>query len=128
LIAVALPRGEALLVALLAVASAGAAYVPLDPRYPADRLRHMLDDSRPLLLVTDRTHPWGGNLPLLTVAPDGTVPGAEAEAAGRAGGGEPEAAGRAGGGEREGDGPVPSEAAHPGDPAYVIYTSGSTGR
>ncbi|SCE55133.1 AMP-binding enzyme [Streptomyces sp. Termitarium-T10T-6] len=117
LIAVALPRGEALLVALLAVASAGAAYVPLDPRYPADRLRHMLDDSRPLLLVTDRAHPWGGGLPLLTVAPDGTVPGSE-----------PEAPGRAGGGDREVDGRVPSEAAHPGDPAYVMYTSGSTGR
>uniref|UniRef100_UPI00117E6F35 non-ribosomal peptide synthetase n=1 Tax=Streptomyces sp. ms184 TaxID=1827974 RepID=UPI00117E6F35 len=128
LIAVALPRGEALLVALLAVASAGAAYVPLDPRYPADRLRHMLADSRPLLLVTDRAHPWGGGLPLLTVAPDGTVPGAEPEAAGRAGGGEPEAVGRVAGAEPEDTGPVPSEAAHPGDPAYVIYTSGSTGR
>ncbi|TYR37208.1 AMP-binding protein, partial [Streptomyces parvus] len=93
LIAVALPRCEALLVALLAVASAGAAYVPLDPRYPADRLRHMLEDSRPLLLVTDRAHPWGGNLPLLTVAPDGTVPGSEPEAPGRAGGGEHKAAG-----------------------------------
>ncbi|MFB7297189.1 amino acid adenylation domain-containing protein [Streptomyces rubiginosohelvolus] len=127
LIAVALPRGEALLVALLAVASAGAAYVPLDPRYPADRLRHMLADSRPLLLVTDRAHPWGGGLPQLTVAPDGTVPGAEPEAAGRAGG-EPEAVGRVAGAEPEDAGPVPSEAAHPGDPAYVIYTSGSTGR
>ncbi|MFK0132134.1 amino acid adenylation domain-containing protein [Streptomyces rubiginosohelvolus] len=128
LIAVALPRGEALLVALLAVASAGAAYVPLDPRYPADRLRHMLADSRPLLLVTDRAHPWGGGLPLLTVAPDGTVPGTEPEAAGEAGGGEPEAVGRVAGAEPEDAGPVPSEAAHPGDPAYVIYTSGSTGR
>ncbi|MFJ2852383.1 amino acid adenylation domain-containing protein [Streptomyces rubiginosohelvolus] len=128
LIAVALPRGEALLVALLAVASSGAAYVPLDPRYPADRLRHMLADSRPLLLLTDRAHPWGGGLPLLTVAPDGTVPGAEPEAAGEAGGGEPEAAGRVAGAEPEDAGPAPSEAAHPGDPAYVIYTSGSTGR
>ncbi|MEV7463440.1 amino acid adenylation domain-containing protein [Streptomyces rubiginosohelvolus] len=128
LIAVALPRGEALLVALLAVASAGAAYVPLDPRYPADRLRHMLADGRPLLLVTDRAHPWGGGLPLLTVAPDGTVLGAEPGAVGEAGGGEPEAAGRVAGAEPEDAGPAPSEAAHPGDPAYVIYTSGSTGR
>ncbi|WP_405465984.1 amino acid adenylation domain-containing protein [Streptomyces anulatus] len=80
LIAVALPRSEALLVALLAVASAGAAYVPLDPRYPADRLRHMLADSRPLLLVTDRAHPWGADLPRLTVALDGTLPDAGAGA------------------------------------------------
>ncbi|MFJ6513260.1 amino acid adenylation domain-containing protein [Streptomyces sp. NPDC091406] len=109
LIAVALPRGEALLVALLAVASAGAAYVPLDPRYPADRLRHMLADSRPLLLVTDRAHTWGAGLQLLTVGPDGTVP--EADGAGGVGA----------------DTTVPSQDAHPGDPAYVIYTSGSTG-
>ncbi|MFI1572533.1 amino acid adenylation domain-containing protein [Streptomyces anulatus] len=80
LIAVALPRSEALLVALLAVASAGAAYVPLDPRYPADRLRHMLADSRPLLLVTDRAHPWGADLPRLTVALDGTLPASDSDA------------------------------------------------
>ncbi|WP_098026280.1 non-ribosomal peptide synthetase [Streptomyces sp. st115] len=111
LIAVALPRGEALLVALLAVAAAGAAYVPLDPRYPADRLRHMLADSRPLLLLTDQDHSWGVDLPLLTVAPDGTVPGAETDVA-------PGVAA---------DAPVPTAEAGPGDPAYVIHTSGSTG-
>ncbi|MFJ6608718.1 amino acid adenylation domain-containing protein [Streptomyces sp. NPDC091289] len=114
LIAVALPRGEALLVALLAVAQAGAAYVPLDPRYPADRLRHMLTDSRPLLLVTDRDHPWATDLPLLTIAPDGTVPDAGAGADRETG--------------AEAGGPVPPADAHPADPAYVIYTSGSTGR
>ncbi|OCC12470.1 non-ribosomal peptide synthetase [Streptomyces sp. PTY087I2] len=126
LIAVALPRGEALLVALLAVASAGAAYVPLDPRYPADRLRYMLADSRPLLLVTDRAHPWGGGLPLLTVAPDGTVGGGGPEADDSARGAE--GVGSAPGAETEADGPAASGQAHPGDPAYVIYTSGSTGR
>ncbi|MFL0028085.1 amino acid adenylation domain-containing protein [Streptomyces sp. NBUL23] len=122
LIAVALPRGEALLVALLAVASAGAAYVPLDPRYPADRLRHMLADSRPLLLVTDRAHPWGADLPRLTVALDGTLPdatpGAGTESLSAPADGVPA------GPPRSGD---PADR-RPGDPAYVIYTSGSTGR
>ncbi|WP_141727275.1 amino acid adenylation domain-containing protein, partial [Streptomyces griseus] len=110
------------LVALLAVASAGAAYVPLDPRYPADRLRHMLADSRPLLLVTDRAHPWGADLPRLTVALDGTLPdatpGAGTESLSAPADGVPA------GPPRSGD---PADR-RPGDPAYVIYTSGSTGR
>ncbi|MER6770907.1 amino acid adenylation domain-containing protein [Streptomyces bacillaris] len=111
LVAVALPRSEALLVTLLAVAAAGAAYVPLDPRYPTDRLRYMLDDSRPLLLVTDRTPddgpvPGGDTgTPVLTVDPGGTAR-------------DPQPPVR----------PALAEAARPGDPAYVIHTSGSTGR
>ncbi|QCW80327.1 hypothetical protein EQG64_33375 [Streptomyces sp. S6] len=111
LVAVALPRSEALLVTLLAVAAAGAAYVPLDPRYPTDRLRYMLDDSRPLLLVTDRTPddgpvPGGDTgTPVLTVDPGGTAR-------------DPQPPVR----------PALAEAARPGDAAYVIHTSGSTGR
>ncbi|HEX6681372.1 MAG TPA: amino acid adenylation domain-containing protein, partial [Candidatus Limnocylindrales bacterium] len=45
LVAVALPRTPELLAALLAVQSAGAAYVPIDPEYPAGRQRHILTDS-----------------------------------------------------------------------------------
>ncbi|MFE9458281.1 amino acid adenylation domain-containing protein [Streptomyces californicus] len=139
LIAVALPRSEALLVALLAVASAGAAYVPLDPRYPADRLRHMLADSRPLLLVTDRDQPWGAGPAQVTVAPDGTfVDGAGAvnrDASAPAAepgtvpsdfavpGTVPSGFAVPGTGPSEAAGSVPEL----GDPAYVIHTSGSTG-
>ncbi|MBA5872920.1 MAG: amino acid adenylation domain-containing protein [Nitrospira sp. CR1.2] len=54
LVAVALDRSVDLVVALLGTWYAGAAFVPLDPSYPVDRLRYMLDDSQAALLVTDR--------------------------------------------------------------------------
>src|SRR5580658_448733 len=47
LIAIALPRGRQLITALLAVLAAGAAYLPLDPDYPAGRITFMLADARP---------------------------------------------------------------------------------
>jgi amino acid adenylation domain-containing protein len=54
LVGVALGRSLELAVALLAVLKAGGAYVPLDPQTPAERLRHVLDDSGLKLLLTDR--------------------------------------------------------------------------
>ncbi|WP_213042224.1 non-ribosomal peptide synthetase, partial [Nitrospira defluvii] len=54
LVAVALDRSVELVVALLGTWYAGAAFVPLDPSYPVERLRYMLDDSQAALLVTDR--------------------------------------------------------------------------
>ncbi|MEV6301950.1 amino acid adenylation domain-containing protein [Actinoplanes sp. NPDC051861] len=97
-VAVALPRSADLVVALLAVVKAGAAYLPLDPAYPADRLRLMWDDAGATLAVADE-------LTRAAVPPGATVLI-----------GEPAAS--------EGPLPVPL----PDDPAYVIYTSGSTGR
>lgn len=44
-VGIRLPRTPALVTAMLAVWKAGAAYVPLDPEYPADRLRYMADDA-----------------------------------------------------------------------------------
>ncbi|MEV3931394.1 amino acid adenylation domain-containing protein [Streptomyces sp. NPDC049944] len=105
-VAVALPRTHDLVVTLLGILKAGAAYVPLDPDYPARRLSHMLDDSRPrLLLTTPAVH---------ARLPQSTVPHLYA---GDLGPGTPAAV-------RPGAAPRP----HPGNPAYVIYTSGSTGR
>lgn len=47
LVAVSLPRSAELVVAILAVLKTGAAYVPVDPEYPAARIAYLLDDSRP---------------------------------------------------------------------------------
>ncbi|MFF0221630.1 amino acid adenylation domain-containing protein [Streptomyces sp. NPDC004629] len=113
LVAVALPRGADLVVALLAVLKAGGAYVPLDPDYPADRVAYIFSDARPSVLLTDsavRHVLPPADLPVLLV----DEPAAE----------EP--------GEPSGSGPAAAgpgrPALRPAHPAYVIYTSGSTGR
>jgi enterobactin synthetase component F len=119
-VALALPRSVDMVVAVWAVLKAGAAFVPIDPRHPADRIRFMLADSRPTCVVTSTEL--------------GPVGGLVAEAGGD-GAGPPVivledrhtrdalAAFRAGDvtdGER--GGPV-----SPRHPAYLIYTSGTTG-
>ncbi|MFJ4681200.1 amino acid adenylation domain-containing protein [Kitasatospora sp. NPDC088783] len=107
-VAVALPRDGGLPVALLAVLRAGAAYLPLDPGYPAARLAYMLDDAAPrLLLTTPEVHRG---------LPASDVPHLYLDAPG-----EPGADASAGASDRL---PV----VDPAHPAYVIYTSGSTGR
>ena len=55
-----------MLVALLGVLKAGAAYVPLDPAYPIDRLAFMLEDARAGVLVTERD--VAADLPLSTAS------------------------------------------------------------
>lgn len=98
-VGVAMPRDGGLVAALLGVIASGAAYVPLDPRYPADRLAFMVADSGASLVVAKR----GIALPpdvvrldlesaLIASVPPGRVPGPQ-----------------------------------PDDLAYLIYTSGSTG-
>ncbi|MFJ7910150.1 non-ribosomal peptide synthase/polyketide synthase [Kitasatospora sp. NPDC096204] len=104
-VAVALPRSAELVVAILAVLKTGAAYVPVDPEYPAARIAYLLDDARPALLVTDSRNegrlPEGG--PVDRLVPDTAdldgLPDTD-----------------------------PMVAVDPDHPAYVIYTSGSTGR
>ncbi|MGW6693671.1 non-ribosomal peptide synthase/polyketide synthase, partial [Rhodococcus sp. NPDC054953] len=104
-VAVALPRSVDSIVALWAVAKSGAAYVPVDPGYPADRIAHMLADSGVLLGLTD---PAGaaalpGGVEWLTLgAADGFPSAAVTDA----------------------DRTMPLLLEHA---AYVIYTSGSTG-
>ncbi|MEV7315227.1 amino acid adenylation domain-containing protein [Streptomyces microflavus] len=106
-VAVGLPRSTELVVALLAVLRTGAAYLPLDPSYPADRLAFMIEDSRPVSLVaTERS--------ARAADPGGTLPVVDPTQAARDHRSEPFGAA--------------SERPGPHDAAYVIYTSGSTGR
>ncbi|MGW0094913.1 amino acid adenylation domain-containing protein [Streptomyces sp. NPDC003328] len=51
-VAIALPRSPEMVVTILAVLKAGAAYLPVDLDYPRDRIAFMLNDARPLLVVT----------------------------------------------------------------------------
>ncbi|HET9380916.1 MAG TPA: amino acid adenylation domain-containing protein, partial [Streptomyces sp.] len=112
-VAVALPRGAALVTALLAVHRTGGAYVPLDPEYPADRIAYILDDARPSALVTDSSVtslPEAGPLHRV-VLDDPAVASALTGLPATAPAGTDRTA-----------------AARPANPAYAIYTSGSTGR
>ncbi|XP_046647830.1 tyrocidine synthase 3-like isoform X2 [Daphnia pulicaria] len=52
IIAVCLPPSTELIVSLLAIFKLGAAYLPLDPAFPSNRVAHILDDAKPALLIT----------------------------------------------------------------------------
>ncbi|MCZ4093246.1 AMP-binding protein [Sinorhizobium psoraleae] len=52
-VAICLERSPAMVVGLLAILAAGGAYLPLDPAYPAGRLRQVLDDAAPRLMLCD---------------------------------------------------------------------------
>ncbi|MGN8084377.1 AMP-binding protein, partial [Variovorax sp. 22077] len=54
-VALALPRSIELVVGLLAILKAGAAYLPLDVDYPRDRLAFMLQDAQPVCMLSDST-------------------------------------------------------------------------
>ncbi|MGQ4485547.1 amino acid adenylation domain-containing protein [Streptomyces sp. SAS_281] len=91
-------------VAMLAVAKAGAACLPVDLDYPEARVAHMLDEARPaLFLVHD-----AARAARFTAVPRLALGDPSAWPAGR--------------------GAPPAAAPGPDDAAYVIYTSGSTGR
>ncbi|MCE6997401.1 amino acid adenylation domain-containing protein [Saccharothrix sp. S26] len=61
-VALCLPRDPDLVAAVLGVWQAGAAYVPLDPGWPSDRVAAMLADSGAAVLVADRELPFGGTV------------------------------------------------------------------
>nr|WP_191909864.1 non-ribosomal peptide synthetase [Microbispora cellulosiformans] len=114
LVGVCLPRSSDLIVALLAVLKTGAAYVPIDPGYPRERVAYLLDDSNAAVLVTTPDHnPLAGSAGVEVVNVRAVLGPLAAEAS--VGSSAP-GPGRLGVGLR------------PSDAAYVIYTSGSTGR
>ncbi|WP_262706388.1 MULTISPECIES: amino acid adenylation domain-containing protein, partial [Streptomyces] len=112
LVAVAMPRSVDLVVVLLAVLKAGGAYVPVDPGYPAERVRFMVADAGPVLVVA--TGDVVGRLPSLDV-PVVVLDDPETVR---------EVAGHPDGEVTDADRLAPLRPSHP---AYVMYTSGSTG-
>jgi enterobactin synthetase component F len=98
-VAVALPRSVFLTLALHGIVEAGAAWLPLDTGYPDDRLRMMLEDARPsLLITTDDQLPRFSDMPISLCY--NTLPRGRRTAG----------------------------LAKPEHTAYIIFTSGSTGR
>ena len=102
-VAVALPRSVFLTLALHGIVEAGAAWLPLDTGYPDDRLRMMLEDARPSLLITSEDQRARFN----------DIPGLETLCYQ-----QPLAAADA----------APLALSRPEHTAYIIFTSGSTGR
>jgi amino acid adenylation domain-containing protein len=104
LVAVALPKGAGQVGAVLGALTAGAAYVPVDPDWPRDRVQYVLDDTGATAVLTSDALAAelraGTGIPVLAVDTDAAA----------------------------GPGSVEPAARRPGDLAYVIYTSGSTGR
>ncbi|MFJ1932380.1 non-ribosomal peptide synthase/polyketide synthase [Kitasatospora sp. NPDC088160] len=105
LVALALPRSAAAVVAQLAVAKAGGAFLPVDPDYPAPRREFMVRDAGAHLVLDDPAEVWSADGP--------RTPPTDADRAT----------------DRD-TAPTDADRATPltpGHPAYVIYTSGSTG-
>ncbi|WP_243762466.1 non-ribosomal peptide synthetase [Streptomyces sp. Tu 3180] len=109
-VALALPRSCDQVVAVLAVLKTGAAYLPIDPASPAERVGRLLADAAPVTLVTTTgtaARADGTGVPVLLL----DDPGVQADLA-----------------RRPDTGPAPARRPLPESPAYAIYTSGSTGR
>jgi amino acid adenylation domain-containing protein len=104
-VALCAERSAEMVIGLLAILKAGGAYVPLDPAYPRDRLAHMIEDSEPVLLLTQSA--------LHDVLPAQAMPVCLIDQS-------------VFGHQPAHDPVVP--ALSPASLAYVIYTSGSTGK
>ncbi|WP_165777511.1 non-ribosomal peptide synthetase [Amycolatopsis antarctica] len=105
-IAVMVPRGPDFVIGVLGILKAGAAYLPIDPAYPAERVSYILDDAAPeLCLCTEESAVLVPDRLARLTSPDTS--------------GYPTAA------LTDSDRRCPLSPEHP---AYVIYTSGSTGR
>jgi natural product biosynthesis luciferase-like monooxygenase protein len=104
LVGVMVERSLEMIIALYAVQKAGAAYVPLDPSYPSERLAHMIDDGGLRTVILNRTFETAVGSASAIVVEDLATTTSRLPA-------------------HNVDGVV-----DPSDLAYVIYTSGSTGK
>jgi amino acid adenylation domain-containing protein len=105
LVGVLMEKSLELVPTVLGVVKSGAAYIPLDPMYPADRIEFMVSDAQPALLLTQERHMQttpGAFAPRVAVDVEGALEGLSEE--------------------------NPPTLASGDDLAYVIYTSGSTGK
>ncbi|MFD3789343.1 amino acid adenylation domain-containing protein [Streptomyces cyaneofuscatus] len=125
-VAIAMPKSARSVLAVLAVLKAGAAYLPLDLGYPPDRLRYLIGDARPDLVLTT-----GEGAAVMAEAGAGKVlcldgPGPDAGNVTELLDSEAElTAGLSGATLTDADRIAPLR---PANAAYLIYTSGSTGR
>jgi len=105
-VALCVQRSDDMIVALLGILKSGSAYVPLDPDFPSDRLRYMLEDcGAPILVSESRLVDVAAGLELKRVCLDEQAPGADEWP----------------------DNPL-NRTTGADDIAYIIYTSGSTGK
>ena len=102
-----LPRTSAVIVSMFGVSKTGAAYIPCDPAYPADRINLIVSDSEAPYIITTKDH--AADYPAEKVIDIDDIYGEESH---------PQA----------GDEQNPNVKVSPDDLAYLIYTSGSTGR
>ncbi|MGG1243884.1 amino acid adenylation domain-containing protein [Bacillus cabrialesii] len=108
-VALSLPRSPEMVVSMLAVLKTGAAYLPLDPEFPADRISYMLEDAKPSCIIT--TEEIAARLPDNLAVPQLVLDQSVTQEVVK---------------RYSPDNPnVSVSLAHP---AYIIYTSGSTGR
>ncbi|HEX8150712.1 MAG TPA: amino acid adenylation domain-containing protein, partial [Pyrinomonadaceae bacterium] len=106
LVGVCLPRRAELVVSLLAVLKAGAAYLPLDPEHPAERVRWMMQDAGVRVVLTEESlRPVVEDAGASVVCVEGDAGPSDGVAASH-----------------------PGARVEPENLAYVLYTSGSTGR
>ncbi|MGH3915950.1 MAG: amino acid adenylation domain-containing protein, partial [Pseudonocardiaceae bacterium] len=114
IVALVLPRSADMIIAILAVLKTGAAYLPVNPDYPATRLSCLLHDAQPALLLTSTQTlgrvPKDAAAPRLVLDDPDTVTLQEGYA------------------ETDPTNIDRTVPLLPGHPAYVIYTSGSTGQ
>src|SRR5207253_1036550 len=105
LVGICIDRSPEMAVGIIGIMKAGAAYLPLDPDYPKERLAFMLDDAQPALVLTKAELKIDLSKQIRTVLLDQDWPLIS-----------------------EGSVENLSERPAPEDLAYVIYTSGSTGK